>query len=70
MSVFKRPMALAVNAAGFDADKANGFFTFLDQRDETTPGGETGPWILFYEHEPTVAECKLVYRDYANSGSL
>jgi len=43
---------------------AEGYYTFLDQFNETTPGGETGPWILYYEHEPTEAACQLVYRDY------
>lgn len=57
-------------ADGMHEWQADGFFTFQNQRNETNPGGETGPWILFYDHEPTVTECQLVYRDYMNSGSL
>jgi hypothetical protein len=43
---------------------ANGYYTFLDQKNESTPGGETGPWILYYEREPTAEDCALVYRDH------
>ena len=45
---------------------ASGYYTFLDQLNETTPGGETGPWILYYKREPTVDECNSVYRTAPN----
>lgn len=45
-------------------NQADGYYTFLDEFNGTTPGGETGPWILYYEREPTKEECKLVYRDH------
>ena len=45
-------------------NKADGYYTFLEQFNASTPGGETGPWLLYYEREPTREECALVYRDY------
>jgi hypothetical protein len=44
--------------------QADGYYTFIAQLNVSTPGGETGPWILYYEREPTKEECKMVYRDY------
>ena len=44
--------------------QAIGYYTFLDQFNASTPAGETGPWLLYYEREPTREECALVYRDY------
>lgn len=54
----------AAFALGPKGLKADGYYTFLDQKTESTPGGETGPWILYYVREPTEEDCKLVYREY------
>lgn len=54
--------AFALTENGSEAD---GYYTFLDQFNASTPGGETGPWLLYYEREPTRLECALVYRDYS-----
>jgi hypothetical protein len=43
--------------------QADGYYTFA-LFNGSTPGGETGPWILHYKLEPTKEEYKLVYRDY------
>ena len=53
--------AFALGPKGLEAD---GYYTFLDQKNESTPGGETGPWILYYEREPTEEDCALVYREH------
>lgn len=53
--------AFALGPKGLQAD---GYYTFLDQKNESTPGGETGPWILYYERDPTNEECALVYREH------
>ncbi|KLO13608.1 hypothetical protein SCHPADRAFT_940268 [Schizopora paradoxa] len=47
-----------------DGKDANGFFTFRAQKNGSTPGGNTGPWLLFKEREPTVDECDKVFRDH------
>ena len=49
--------AFALGPKGLEA---NGYYTFLDQKNDSTPGGETGRWILYYEREPTEEECALV----------
>lgn len=56
--------ALSGNGSG-----AFGYYTFLNQLNASTPGGETGPWILYYKREPTREECALVYRDYKCGGA-
>lgn len=53
--------AFALSENGTAAD---GYYTFIDQFNETTPGGETGPWLLYYQRQPTKEECQLVFRDY------
>lgn len=53
--------AFALSGSGSEAD---GYYTFLEQLNASTPAGETGPWLLYYEREPTREECALVYRDY------
>ena len=45
-------------------EQAEGYYTFLPQSNSSSPAGETGPWILYYKHEPTPAACSLVYRTY------
>ena len=52
----------AAFALSRDGMQADGFFTFQAQKNESTPAGETGPWILFYQGEPTKEACELVYR--------
>ena len=55
----------------YTTNQAVGYYTFLDQLNASTPAGETGPWLLYYEREPTREECTLVYRNYkCNPGSI
>lgn len=43
---------------------AKGFYTYVDQKNGSSPAGETGPWLLSFQREPTYGECRLVYRDF------
>ncbi|MCJ1226239.1 hypothetical protein MMC12_002889 [Toensbergia leucococca] len=54
----------AAFALGKGGMEAVGYYTFLEQKNESTPAGETGPWLLYYQGEPTKEACELVYRDY------
>jgi hypothetical protein len=51
-------------ALGPKGDKANGYYTYINQKNGSSPAGETGAWLLEYKREPTLGECTLVYRDY------
>ena len=44
--------------------QARGYYTFVGQKNETTPAGETGPWLLEYLGTPTKKDCELVLREY------
>lgn len=47
-----------------DGAKAKGYYTYTNQKDGETKAGETGPWLLTFQREPTWDECKLAYRAY------
>lgn len=44
--------------------QARGYYTFVAQKKETTPAGETGSWLLEYLRTPTKKDCELVLREY------
>jgi hypothetical protein len=48
-----------------DGEKANGYYTYTNQKDGETEAGETGPWKLTFQREPTWQECNLVFRAYS-----
>ena len=47
-----------------DGSKADGYYTYTNQKNGATPAGETGPWRLKFQREPTWDECRLVFRGY------
>jgi hypothetical protein len=47
-----------------DGTEARGYYTYTNQKDGATAAGETGPWILHFQREPTYEECQPVYRSY------
>ena len=51
-------------ALGPKGNKADGYYTYTNQKNSSNPAGETGAWLLEYKREPTLGECTLVYRDY------
>jgi hypothetical protein len=51
-------------AFALDGEKADGYYTYTDQRDGNTTAGSTGPWLLTFQREPTWGECNLVLRGY------
>jgi hypothetical protein len=51
-------------ALGPKGKKASGYYTYTNQKNGSSPAGETGAWLLDYQREPTQGECALVYRDY------
>jgi hypothetical protein len=53
--------AFALSANGSTAD---GYYTYVEQKDGSSEAGETGPWLLQYQREPTWGECALVHRGY------
>lgn len=53
--------AFSLSANG---NTAAGYYTYVDQRNGSSPKGETGEWLLSYVREPTYGECMLVYRGY------
>jgi hypothetical protein len=52
-------------ALSADGKAADGYYTYTNQKNGSSPAGETGPWLLTYTREPTLGECELVYRDYS-----
>ncbi|KAK5174329.1 uncharacterized protein LTR77_001409 [Saxophila tyrrhenica] len=53
--------AFALNESG---QRAEGYYTYTNQKNGSTEAGETGPWRLRFQREPTWDECRLVYRGY------
>ncbi|KAI9877455.1 MAG: hypothetical protein M1823_007102, partial [Watsoniomyces obsoletus] len=51
-------------ALSTNGSTAAGYYTYVDQKDGSSEAGETGPWLLQYQREPTWAECALVHRGY------
>ena len=51
-------------AFALDKDGGNpvGYYTFLPQANASTPAGETGAWLLYFERKPTKQECADVLR--------
>lgn len=47
-----------------DGATADGYYTYTDQKNGSSPAGETGAWLLSYVREPTWGECALVFRGY------
>ena len=47
-----------------DGSRADGYYTYTNQKNGETPAGVTGPWRLRFQREPTWEECQLVYRGY------
>ncbi|MCJ1320450.1 hypothetical protein MMC15_005789 [Xylographa vitiligo] len=60
----------AAFALGKEGKNADGYYTFLAQKNESTPAGETGPWLLYYRGEPTEQACALVYRTHNVSAGV
>ncbi|KAK3110327.1 hypothetical protein LTR53_015479 [Teratosphaeriaceae sp. CCFEE 6253] len=57
--------AFALSANGSHAE---GYYTYTDQRNGSSPAGETGAWLLDFYREPTWGECALVFRGYTARG--
>lgn len=47
-----------------DGSKADGYYTYTNQKDGATKAGVTGPWRLTFQREPSWGECNLVFRGY------
>ncbi|KAK3648107.1 hypothetical protein LTR56_002585 [Elasticomyces elasticus] len=51
-------------ALSSNGSTADGYYTYTDQKNGSSPAGETGPWLLSFYREATWGECALVYRGY------
>jgi hypothetical protein len=51
-------------ALSSNGTNANGYYTYVAQKNGSSPAGETGEWLLTFVRGPTWNECRLVFRGY------